>query len=163
MKKPRRWLLVPLVVVPAYVALRWLGGDSAQDEPPAAVFDRVWMENIPEEPTDYLHGFYVLDAQPAGVFHRSSAFDFHIELFQYSRKGNTFDLRFPQTDKKAKVTFAVKTCDDLPPFDMCLTLSSNPWGGPTKYYGFGDADAEAKALPGARETLVGHAAAAARR
>lgn len=164
MNKTRRWLWVPLLALPAYLGVRWIAGDpgEARDQPPQKLFDRVWMEKVPDDPKDYLHGSYVLESQPFGLFQRSSAFDFHIELFQYDRDGNKLKLTFPQSEKQAKISYAIKSCDDMPPFDLCLTLSANPWGGPVKYYGFADLDDEAKALPGAREALAPQVAAAAR-
>ncbi len=29
-------------------------------------------------------------------------------------------------------------CTDLHPFDLCLDMKENPWGGPTRYYGMRD-------------------------
>lgn len=159
MKKTRRWLLLPLLAVLGYLGLRALGGEpeAARDEPPAMLFSRLWLEKVPEKPTDYVQGSYVLDTPAVGMFQRASAFDYHVELFRHEQKGNKIELDFPQTDKKAKITFTIKSCDDLPPFDLCLTLSENPWGGPKKYHGFRDADEEAEALPGMREAMAARA------
>lgn len=155
MKKTRRWLLLPGLALLAYAGYRTLGDtDSARDEPPGMLFSRLWMEKVPDKPTDYIQGAYVLGTPAVGMFQRSSAFDYHIELFRYDQSGNKLELDFPQTDKKAKISYTIKGCDDLPPFDLCLTLSDNPWGGPKKYYGFRDADDEAEHLPGARQGFV---------
>lgn len=165
MKKLRPWLLVPLLGLVAIVGARWLGGpeSSANDEPPTELFGRVWLEKIPEKPTDYIHGAFVVEDQPVGVFERGSAYDFHFELFQYDRDGGKLALTFPQSERKAKLAYTVKACDDLPPFDLCLTLSENPWSGaPRKYHGFRDQDDESKKLPGVRAEFVARAAAAAR-
>jgi hypothetical protein len=154
MKKMRRWALLPLLAVVGYLGLRALGGDTsdtARDEPPGLLFSRLWLEKVPEKPTEHVQGAYVLETPAVGMFQRASAFDYHIELFRHEQKGNKLELDFPQTDKRAKITFAIKGCDDLPPFDLCLTLSENPWGGPKKYHGFRDADDEEKAFPGMRE------------
>jgi hypothetical protein len=155
MKKSRRWLLVPFLAVLAYVGLRSFGDhpDTARDEPPTMLFNRVWLEKMPEQATDYVQGAFVLDQQPFGLFQRSSAFDFHFELFQYDRDGFKMKVVFPQSDKKAGFTYSIKGCDE-PPFDLCLTLTDNPWGGPKKYYGFRDVDDESKRLPGARERMA---------
>ncbi|MEZ4297132.1 MAG: hypothetical protein R3B70_19355 [Polyangiaceae bacterium] len=156
MKKSRRWLAFPLLAVAAYFGVRSLGGDSGadRDEPPGLLFRRVWLENIPESPTDYTHGLYVIETPSAGAFQRASAYDYHVEIFRHDQSGNKLTLSFPQTDKSAKVTFTIKRCDDLPPFDLCLTLSDNPWGGPKKYHGFFESEDESKTLPGAREALI---------
>lgn len=161
MKKNRRWLLLPLLAVAAYAGVRALGDapDAARDEPPAMLFSRLWLEKVPDKPTDYVQGAYVLDTPAMGLFQRASAFDYHIELFRHDQKGQKLDLAFPQTEKTAKITFSIKGCDDMPPFDLCLTLSENPWGGPKSYHGFRDADDESKALPGMREAMIARAGA----
>jgi hypothetical protein len=160
MKKSRRWLLLPLVAVLAYLGFRWLEGpaETARDEPPGLLFGRVWLEKVPEKPTEYVQGSYVLETPALGMFQRASAYDFHVEIFQYDQDGGKLKLTFPQTDKSAKITYSIKGCDEMPPFDLCLTLSENPWkGGPKKYYGFRDAEDEAKHVPGVREELRGRA------
>jgi hypothetical protein len=53
-----------------------------------------------------------------------------------TRDATSVDLTFPQSNREAKFTFAVRECTDRKPFDLCLSLSSNPWGGPTEYFGF---------------------------
>ncbi len=158
MKKTRRWLPVLLLAFLAYLGFRFLGGPSetARDEPPAMLFNRVWLEKMPDKPTDYVQGTFVLDQQPFGLFQRASAFDYHLELFEYDQDGAKLKVVFPQTDKKATFTYSIKGCD-VPPFDLCLTLSDNPWGGPKKYYGFRDAEQESKRVPGARSGMSARA------
>ncbi len=58
----------------------------------------------------------------------------------------TVKLTFPQTDRSATFTFSVRECEERKPFNLCLTLSSNPWGGPTAYYGFSRPEDERAAL-----------------
>lgn len=161
MKKTRRWLLLPLLALPAYLVLRSLGGDAGttRDEPPSMLYSRLWLEKVPDSPTEHIQGAYVLDTPALGMFQRASAFDYHIELFRHDQKGNKLDLSFPQTERTAKITFTIKGCEDLPPFDLCLTLSDNPWGGPKTYHGFRDAGDEEKALPGQRRAMIARAGA----
>ncbi len=93
---------------------------------------------------------FVIDQQPFGAFQRASSWDYHFELFEYDQDGAKLKVTFPQTNKKAAFSYTIKGCD-VPPFDLCLTLTENPWGGPTKYYGFKDSDSESRTFPGARE------------
>ena len=74
-------------------------------------------------------------ARTFGAFQRSSTYDWHIERFDYKREGKSLKLTFPQTGKTAEVTYTISACDNLPPFDLCLDLSDNPWGGPKRFYG----------------------------
>jgi hypothetical protein len=164
MKKTRRWLIVPLLAVLGYLGFRWIGEgglDSARDEPPGMLLNRLWLEKVPESPTEYIQGSYVMSTPEVGIFQRASAFDYHLELFRYDLSAGKLKLTFPQSDKSFKITFTIKGCDDLPPFDLCLTLSENPWGGPKKYYGFRDSGDESKALPGVREAWSSRASSLA--
>ena len=161
MKKSRRWLLLPLLALLAYLGFRSLGGspEAVRDEPPETLFNRIWLEKVPDKPTDYVQGAFLLSEQPFGAFQRASSFDFHVELFEYDRSGKQLKLVFPQTDKTSKITFTIASCSE-PPFDLCLTLSDNPWGGPKKYYGFKDDTDGQKKLHGAGQDMVTRARAA---
>src|SRR4051794_19514122 len=110
MKKLRPWLLLPLLGLVAIVGSRFFGGpgSSAQDEPPTELFGRVWLEKIPDKPTDYVHGAFVIEEQELGLFERGSSYDFHFELFQYERDGGKLALTFPQSERKARLTYTIK-------------------------------------------------------
>lgn len=119
----------------ATVALT-LGACSPEaGEDPALLTGRMWLEKKPDKPTDHVHGAMFLPRPSLGLFQRSSAYDFHFERFDYKRDGAKVELTFPQTGKQAELTYTIKACDSLPPFDLCLELSENPWGGPRRYYG----------------------------
>ncbi len=107
----------------------------AADEDPSLLFGRLWFETKPQSPTDYVHGAYLVSRPAMGLFHRSSAYDFHFERFDYKRDGKKIALTFPQSGRKAEISYTIKACDELPPFDLCLDLADNPWGGPKRYYG----------------------------
>ena len=137
----------PALFALACTALSTLGGCSsrAADEDPSLLFGRVWLESTPDKPTDYTQGAFLLPRPSIGVFHRSSAYDFHIERFDYKRDGKALALTFPQTGKKSELTFTITACDKLPPFDLCLDLSDNPWGGPKRYFGMRQQDEDSAA------------------
>jgi hypothetical protein len=125
----------------AFASLAVLGGCAhPADEDPSLLVDRVWLEGKPQEPREYLHAAYLLPQPKIGVFQRASAYDFHLERFDHERSGKTLKLTFPQTGKKAEITFSITACSTLPPFDLCLDLSENPWGGPKRYYGMREQD-----------------------
>lgn len=134
---------------------------AARGEDPSLILDRLWLDSKPEKYTDYTHLFFVISAAPFGVFQQSSAYRSVAELTEYKRKGDRLFMHFPQTDKNREVTFRIRHCDDLPPFDLCLDLSDNPWGGPRRYYGLADPDQEQR-LFGARRHEIEHHIAAAR-
>jgi hypothetical protein len=128
------------------------------DEDPALLIGRVWFETKPQQATDYVHGAYLLPRPSIGLFHRSSAYDFHFERFDYKRDGQKLALTFPQSGKKAEVGFTIKACTELPPFDLCLDLAENPWGGPRRYYATRQQDEDDAAARHMRAELEGAAA-----
>lgn len=163
-------LFLAVVVAGAWYVRRHRGGGAdapdsrsaaARAEDPSLVLDRLWLDSKPERYTDYTHLFFVISAAPFGVFQQSSAYRSVAELTEYKRKGDRLLMHFPQTDKKHEVSFRISQCDELPPFDLCLDLSQNPWGGPRRYYGLADPDQE-QALFGARRHEVEHHIANAR-
>ena len=148
---PRSSLCALLAALPLALSC---GCSHAPGEDPSLLISRVWVDSRQQKPTDYLHGAFLLPRPSIGVFQRSSSYDFHFERFDYKRDGQRLDLTFPQTGKQAEITFTVSACDTLPPFDLCLDLSDNPWGGPKRYYGKRKADDEdERAMRGMRAHL----------
>jgi hypothetical protein len=90
---------------------------------------------------------------PIGIFQKASAYQATSELFEYKRRGNAFALHFPQTGEKRETRFQIRPCRDLPPFDLCLELRDNLWGGPRRYYGLTDPDKERAELGEVRHEL----------
>lgn len=131
---------------------------AARTEDPSLVLDRLWLDSKPEKYTDYTHIFFVISAAPFGIFQQSSAYRSVAELTEYKRKGDRLFMHFPQTDKSREVTFRISQCDELPPFDLCLDLSENPWGGPRRYYGLADPDQEQELFGVRRHQLEHHIA-----
>ena len=116
---------------------------GAKDEDPALLFNRIWMESKPEKATDYVHGAYFLSRPQLGIFQRSSAYDFHFERFDYKREGARMTVKFPQQDRSAELTLHITKCSAPAPFDLCLDMAENPWGGPKRYYGMIEQDDDA--------------------
>ena len=148
----KKWIGAALMVGAAALGWRWIGGasnDEGAAEDPSLLFYRSWVEKKPEKYVDYVHGMWLGSYSPMGFFDRGSDYDFHTERFDYKRDRNKLKIVFPQTGRTEEFTYEVKACDATPPFDLCLDLSKNPWGGPERYYGFRRLNDEAKHL-GAR-------------
>lgn len=138
--KKRKYLIL-LILAIILAALWWYYRDEpdvAQQphEDPSLIFNRLWVDSKPKKDTDYIHAMVVLNKLPIGAFQRASAYRLLAERFDYRRKRDTLDLFFPQTEWEAKLSFRVWSCKELPPYDLCLELSKNPWeSGPRRYYG----------------------------
>jgi hypothetical protein len=157
MKSTRRAAFAAVIALGACALLWTLGGSdgSHQGEDPSLLVDRVWVDGQPEQLTDYVQASYFADEQPVGVFQKASAYDMRLELFTWKRDDRTISLTFPQSGKAAKLRFSIERCDDLPPFDLCLTLSDNPWGGPKRYHGMREQEDEGAKLRSLRVALRG--------
>jgi len=134
-------------------------------EDPSLIDGRVWLEKRPEKHNDKVHAAIFLTGYNLGLFDERSSYAGRYELFEFTREGNRVKGFFPQSDKSWTITYAVRACDDLPPFDLCLELSSNPWsagGAPKKYYGFRDADAESREVGTIASSMRAMARASAR-
>jgi hypothetical protein len=135
-------------------ALAVLGGCAQKSgEDPSLLLGRVWLDSTPDKPTDYVQGAYLLPRPAVGVFQRASAYDFHFERFDYKRDGQKLQVSFPQSGKKAEITYTVTACNTHPPYDLCLDLSENPWGGPKRYYATRQQDDDDAALRAMRAHL----------
>jgi hypothetical protein len=113
---------------------------------PGELDGRTWIEKRPVKHTDYVHVAFFLSRANFGVFERASSYDVHLELADITRKEDKLTVYFPQSGKSATVSVKVQSCSDLPPFDLCLDLSDNPWGGPRRYYGFSKPEEESSQL-----------------
>jgi hypothetical protein len=155
-------LVVFLASVIVVVGLRLFRGRASSttvdglDE--SLIDGRAWVEGRPDRLTDYVHAAFFVSRVNFGIFERASAYDMRLEFFDLSRQKGVLKIHFPQTKKDANVTFTVKECSDKPPFDLCLDVNDNPWGGPKRYYGFQKTDDEKAELGNFAERL--HEAAA---
>jgi hypothetical protein len=127
--------------------------DAARGADPALLVDRVWVDSRPEKYTDYTNAMLVVGGAPIGVFQKASAYQATIELFEYKRRDAGLAVHFPQSGKKRQTRFRIHECKDLPPFDLCLDLADNPWGGPRRYYAMMDSEAERAQLGDLRHEL----------
>jgi hypothetical protein len=159
----RSWLWILLLLLIA-AAVWWLmrgrgAGegeiDPARGENPRLLLDRVWVDSKPQKHTDYMQVMIALSDAPIGAFQKASAYRAELEIFEFKRDGARVDLVFPQSNSKKRFSYTIEKCDDLPPFDLCLTLNDNPWkGAPRRYYGASEGGDEARALGDLRHRLL---------
>jgi hypothetical protein len=140
MRHGGKWLLLILLVAGGYLGWRHFRGGPAGErtlkaEDPALLLNRVWIDSRPKKAQDFINVLFVTDRLPLGIFQRASAFRLLAERFEYHRDGRVLGLTFPQSKRNDRVSFEIRACNDLPPMDLCLELSRNPWeGGPTRFY-----------------------------
>lgn len=136
--------MVLALVLLGILLWKWLEADATEQAVTSAdsseIYNRVWLDSKPDKYTDYTQVFLILDFTPLCLFEKSSAYDIHAEFCEHSKKGDEIKVFFPQTARQESFKWRVTECDELPPFDLCLTMNENPWGGPKKYYSTSDPD-----------------------
>jgi hypothetical protein len=158
MRKSGKWWVIIVLILLA-LGWWWFRGRNearrtARRDDASLIRDRTWVDSKPTRHTDYVNGFIALGYMPLGFVTRASSFELHVERFEHSGRDGTLRVSFPQSGRAADIGYRVTECNDLPPFDLCLDLDSNPWGGPTRYYGLRSADAEEQHLGSLRRRLL---------
>jgi len=119
-------LVLGLVGVCAGALVRWLGGGGdggASDGDTRLVFNRLWVDRLPQGPKDTANIFAaVTGRERMGIFQSTSTWKGSYELFQHTASGDKLRVVYPHTDDKENVKVRAWTCgeDDM---DYCLELS----------------------------------------
>ncbi len=118
---------------------------------PRAVLGRVWFDRLPEKATDEVQ-IWIWFSSGVGLHESGSVWRSSFDFFEFERQGDKLSMVYLQDKKTAETKITVASCDDKPPFDLCLDLS-NALGGNKRYYGFGDADDMASRIPWSKGVL----------
>jgi hypothetical protein len=135
------------LLLPAVPLAAWLLPARAPVAPanPDLLQERLWLDKLPEEPTDKFALWLFVD-DGYGFYRQGSGFRFQVDVVGYERKGDQLRVTLLEDHKKKETRYSIRPCDEKPPFDLCLTFDSAPLG-PTKFYGFSDSEQTARRLP----------------
>lgn len=150
----RRRIFAALAVLLAAFSLRFACGHrdaepSAKD--PRLVLGRVWLDHLPSGARDDRE-LWVFLGGGIGIHEKGSWFRSTLEIFDFERQGSSLAITFLHDKSKARTKFTVTSCDDKPPFKLCLVLDDPP-RGPKKLYSFADEDDMDRAAPWARDEV----------
>ncbi len=107
-----------------------LSANDARD----VLIDRNWIDRMPETTTDRLHVYRFVPSMGGGVFQDRTLFKGTFELFLFKVEGGdhiVFSL--PETHEKVTSQFTIEKVAGSGPFDLKLTIASDP-RGPHEYY-----------------------------
>jgi len=111
------------------------------------LLDRNWLDRMPETTTDRLHVYRFVPSMGGGVFQDRTLFKGMFELFTFKIEGDdhiVFNL--PETRQKVTSQFTIDRVAGPAPFDLKLTIWSDP-RGPHEYYGIrAETDRDGKLL-----------------
>ena len=99
------------------------------------LIDRNWIDRMPETTTDRLHVYRFVPSMGGGVFQDRTLFKGTFELFTFKvERGDHIVFNLPETGEKVTSQFAIESVAGPAPFDLKLTIYSDP-RGPHEYFG----------------------------
>lgn len=104
------------------------------DEAGKLLIDRNWIDRMPQTHEDKLHVYRFVPNMGGGVFQDRTLFKGTFELFKFKIAGDHIEFDLPQTRQKATSQFRIETVAGPAPFDLKLTIFSDPRGSRV-YYG----------------------------
>jgi hypothetical protein len=96
--------------------------------------DRNWIDRMPETRDDKLHVYRFVPSMGGGVFQDRTLYRGTFELLTFKVDGDHLDIELPQTGERVRSQFGIEKVSGPAPFDLKLTLWSDP-RGPGVYYG----------------------------
>ena len=101
----------------------------------SVLIDRNWIDRMPETTQDRLHVYRFVPSMGGGVYQDRTLFKgtFELFLFQVERDDHLV-FTLPETREKITSQFVIERVDGPAPFDLKLTIASDP-RGPHVYYG----------------------------
>lgn len=109
---------------------RQLSASDARD----VLIDRNWIDRMPESTTDRLHVYRFVPSMGGGVYQDRTLFKGTFELFLFKVERDRIAFQLPETREKVTSSFTIERVDGPAPFDLRLTIASDP-RGPHVYYG----------------------------
>src|ERR1043165_8565688 len=108
-----------------------LSASDARD----VLINRNWIDRMPETTTDRLHVYRFVPSMGGGVYQDRTLFKGTFELFMFKvERGDHIVFDLPETGEKVTSQFRIEQVDGPAPFDLKLTVFSDP-RGPHVYYG----------------------------
>jgi len=131
-----------LLVVSALAALGVAAACSSKSSPQLSandardvLIDRNWIDRMPETTTDRLHVYRFVPSMGGGVFQDRTLFKGTFELFTFKvERGDHIVFDLPETGEKVTSQFTIEKVSGPAPFDLKLTIHSDP-RGPREYFG----------------------------
>jgi hypothetical protein len=108
-----------------------LSANDARD----VLINRNWIDRMPENTTDRLHVYRFVPSMGGGVYQDRTLYKGTFELFMFKvERGDHIVFNLPETREKVTSQFKIEQVDGPAPFDLKLTIVTDP-RGPHVYYG----------------------------
>jgi hypothetical protein len=114
--------LLGLAVLAACVVLVVTNRRHRDQPDEKLVFDRVWIDHLPQNDRDMVNVFAVLADPEVGIFQSASQWKQGLEIFKTdARDGGKIGVVYPQTRERETVTVHAEPCK-TGDFDYCLEV-----------------------------------------
>jgi hypothetical protein len=123
----------------------WSSEPAPEERPTRLLLNRVWFDRVPESNRDDV-GLWIWLAGGIGIYQQGSAYRASMDIFEFERNGRGLAMSFLHDGAAHNTEFTIEACDELPPFDLCLTLLEAPRGR-NRYYSFGATEDMAEHIP----------------
>lgn len=108
-----------------------LSASDARD----VLINRNWIDRMPENTKDKLHVYRFVPSMGGGVYQDRTLFKGTFELFMFKvERGDHIVFDLPETEERVTSQFKIEQVSGPEPFDLKLTIFSDP-RGPHVYYG----------------------------
>jgi len=134
-----------LVIAVALTACSHKTASIDTDEAKQLLIDRNWIDRMPQTEREKLHVYRFVPTMGGGVFQDRTLYKGTFELFKFSLDGDHILFDLPETGEHVRSQFHIENVDGPKPFDLKLTVWSDP-RGPTVYYGMRSETAAIKQL-----------------
>jgi hypothetical protein len=159
----KRLLVMVMLLAAGWLAWRFFSSGPAEpaDHGESLIYDRLWVDHLPQSETDTVQVFAAVTEQPIGIFQAASLWKGAWELFRYEPRGDgRLVIVYPQSGQKEPVGYHARRCATKR-FDFCMELSGASRGVKRYYSQKGweiGAAASPEALRGRVAALLGHPA-----
>src|ERR1700755_2090732 len=125
--------LLALSALTALVTLGACSGHSKSQQLAASdardvLINRNWLDRMPESTKDWLHVYRFVPNMGGGVYQDRTLFKGTFELFMFAVEGDHIAFTLQETREKVTSQFAIEKVDGPAPFDLKLTIWSDPRG-----------------------------------
>ena len=108
-----------------------LSANDARD----VLINRNWMDRMPQDSKERLHVYRFVPNMGGGVYQDRTLFKGTFELFMFKvERGDHIVFQLPETHERVTSQFKIEQVSGPEPFDLKLTIATDP-RGPHVYYG----------------------------
>lgn len=126
----RTKLLVLVLVVAGAAWMLWPTSQAQRSH--SRLINRVWIERLPNAPTEKFDIFLMLGDENMGAFQHTSLYEGDYSLFSWDTlASNHVDLVMLQTGRRHRMSFDISS-KDCGGFDYCMKVKGAPRG--TRHY-----------------------------